>query len=62
MDVCMCVMGRGGFLGVNSWRVRESGEGFSNGDEGGRKVRGGGELEVGRGGRTSKNWGEFGGC
>ena len=51
-------MGRG-LLGVRGWRVRESGEGFSNGDE----VGGGGELEVGRGGwGISKNWGEEGGC
>ena len=51
-----------GLLGVRGWRVRESGEGFSNGDEEGREVGGGGELEVGRGGGgISNNWGEEGG-
>ena len=54
--VCVCVY-------VRVWRVRESGEGFSNGYEGGEEVGGGGELELGRGGcGISKNWGGEGGC
>ena len=47
-----------GLLGVRGWRERDIREGFTNGDEGGRKVRWGGELKLGRGGGgISKNCG-----